>query len=328
MAEFSQEVTVRVWRNDHVLKILKTGRFGHASVALKGTLIGEDKIYISWWPSRGAGKGNLKERQPGHASAGVGDDASSEISERTQMALERGAFEPRGNQYVVLEDENGRIFGVHADEKIRLPGFGSDDVYFGLSTPLIRRWWDQWQKSGKYTMLSNKENCSGVAATALEEGGAAIYARAPKAMIWMLPNEVADWARQLRRELDALNDGMRQLVTAYQASPAGQRSGPTIGRHRAGSEATLWTPPEWKAESGKGLTLRSSLLQKVDKAVERCYEKRESALFEKIAATVDLARALIAFHQSKPDSQRIQPILQLANQLATIMSPRPTTRTA
>jgi hypothetical protein len=327
MAEFSQEVTVRVWRNDHVLKILKTGRFGHASVALKGSLVGEEKIYISWWPSRGAGKGNLKERQPGHASASVGDDASSEISEGTQMALESGRYAPRGNQYVVLEDENGRIFGVHADEKIRLPGFGSQGVYFGLSTPRIKMWWDQWQKSGKYTMLSNKENCSGVAATALEQGGAAIYATPPKAMIWMLPNEVADWARQIRRALDNLNDGMRQLVDAYNASPAGQRGGPTIGRHRTGGVETLWTPQEWKAESNKGLPVRSGLLQKIDKAVEKCHESRQAGPFERIAAAAALAKALIEFHQSKPDSQRSQPILQLANQLATVLTPRATQQT-
>src|SRR5262249_47971236 len=116
---------------------------------------------------------------------------------------------------IVDHDDLGLEFwGKDAEEKIKLPGLGAAGVHFGLDIARMAEWWNVFKiyPHGKFKLASKYSNCSGVAAAALKAGGAEQFVKAPGALFFLDPNQIAKWARQLREEIDARNEEAKRLA--------------------------------------------------------------------------------------------------------------------
>jgi hypothetical protein len=325
--EFSEEVTVIVWRNISRLGFIPTGHFGHAALMLRGQSrnLGQGEYdYISWWPKDGAGKDNAFTEQRGQSSSTYKEDMIDELSDRAAEALEEGRFQPRGGQTRV-QFGNREFWGVHADAVNGVPAVRAANQLFGLD---MKRMWDwfldyRYNKGnwGRYKLASKTQSCSGVAAVALVEGGGEAFAKAPTARIYMEPRQVDEYGAALRKAIVDFN----RRVMAFEG-PALQllNREANVGLHGGVtgfySLGDLWDMATWKRQSGVGGSMRSSAVRKIDKRLTEYWRGTWDLNFkEKYTALVRVLEAVMEHRRSKPHSERALPVAQLGLQAIEVV---------
>lgn len=321
--EFSEEVTVIVWRNINRLGIIPTGHFGHAALMLRGPSrnLGQGAYdYISWWPGKGTGKSAALKEQPGISESDYRADMIDELSQRATEALEDGVYQPRGGQTRV-----GQTWGVHADAVTSVPALRAANQLFGLDMRRMWRWFVEYRhnkgKGGRYKLASKTQSCSGVAAVAMVEGGGEAFVKAPTARIYMEPRQVDEYGVALRnaildfnRRVDAFEGPALQLLN--REASVGQHGGVT-GFLGLGD---LWDMATWKRFSGVSGSMRSSQLRKIDNRLAEYWRGTWDLNFKKkFKALVQILEAVMEHRRAKPRSERALPVAQLGLQVTDVV---------
>jgi len=329
---YNQEAVVHVWSNHPVYKVLKTGHFGHCSILIQGVGVRNGSSYISWWPNDGAGKGNKKRVQQGLAEDSLYGDCYSELSDRAREGLEAGNFAARGNQrrmtnpiaYLPENEEDDeddyREWVAMPESTVYIPGLGATTagIYFGLLAGEMIDWYQGFQRTNRYTLVSPTNSCAGAATGALLAGGAAGFADALKGNIYLLPNEVRNWAIRVRDELLWLNGRMAVILPEADAANAAGRLGATPNGSTV--QNGLWTYAAWESASWVKIGLRSGEVGKIDKALKQ-YHSLDWAS-QRVEQYVELARIArgIAHHLVEtPNSNRKPAMLRLALQVNGVL---------
>lgn len=213
-------------------------------------------------------------------------DQVMELSDRSRQGLHDGTFTPRtGQEQIDVGFEWGKLMMKHgmpvkketylaADgsfktrylawvqqpQKIRLPCMGQPGVLVGINVPAMFRWWRVFSAAPTnwYKLMSQNQNCAGVAALALRAGGAAAFAKPPSAVFYMDPNQVRDWCNKVLKRINELNQGITKTYTA-----------PSVAWNDVDEIMTL---AEWKKESEKGVSVlatRSGATKKIDEAMKQ-----------------------------------------------------------
>lgn len=122
---YSNQLTVRVWRNIKTLGGLPSSHFGHASLTMSGMFLpgspedGRRRVQISFWPAESAGIGMSGIRKQGGLTSDYSyEDKVSEMNRLTALRLEVG-----------YRDDNG--IPVPKSWRTRLANYGKTP----LSTP-------------------------------------------------------------------------------------------------------------------------------------------------------------------------------------------------
>jgi hypothetical protein len=311
------EVTVYVWSHrgpQHP---------GHAAVKLTG-IPGADRAYISWWPADGAGLSNAFQSQGASAMGNYKEDMRNEMAPRTRERLEDGTFSPqvgadgRGQRLMTWHFPDGSpdyVWGQDADEKIKLPPLGRLRRPFGLDTVRMYDWWNVFQSCPhpRYQYASKSMNCAGVAAAALKVGGAEAFVAAPKAVLYLDPNQIAKWARQVRAEIDRRNEEAATIEDAV------YHSGDPIPD--ADPNFDLMSYDEWKQLSSKNtglLDIRSQKIRQIDGLIKDYHAYEWSVglpKFEVLGKIMDVIHQCVA---SDPTGKRGDALLTLGKQVIVV----------
>ena len=310
--DFDREAVVYVWRYKG------PNHPGHASVKLSGLpeVDGYRKSYISWWPARGVdGKGDFFTSQKSGRNWNYHRDMYNEMKPGTRRNLDKGTFQPRHGQRMVLQYETGsEEWGQEADEKIRIPGMGAAGVLFGLDLARIHRWWEIFRSCPhpEYKYSSRNSNCAGVAILALRAGGADRWAPAPKVAIYVDPNQVARWAHQIRETLDRHNEA------AWEVNQALINDGRQIDE----SVREVMSYEEWLTKSSRDETrqrFRSERLRLIDQLLLEYHTESWSTTPDvKLLLLGQIMDAINRFLRHKPTSKRGDAVLNLGEQVLSV----------
>jgi hypothetical protein len=316
MFDFSEQVTVRVWKNVKKAGIIPTGHFGHAAITIKGPSVLGGKVHISWWPEE-AGKSDAFKQQEGIAMPNKNLDAASELSPHVQEGLRDKSMKPRPNQYS-FHFQGETLWGVRPDVKVHLPGLGASGCYWGLSLPRMARWWKLWSAMNSYQLASRTNSCAGAAAQALQMGGGDACASHPTTILYMEPNQVANWAAAIWDELVRLNGGTAQVEAEY--NRAITTGGFGRGVTGFGTAADLWDIHSWKKASAVALAVRSTTIRSIDSHLESYHKLDWSGNFgPKLAAMAGIVRSIIKHREENPDSRRRLYVLRLGKQIVDVL---------
>ncbi|HMP02429.1 MAG TPA: hypothetical protein PKD86_01775 [Gemmatales bacterium] len=312
--EYDREATVYVWRYE------SSKRPGHAALKLTG-LPGADRIYISWWPSGGVGNNNFRHLT-GDPHESYKEDMECEMSERTQTRLRGGLFTLRPNQREISRSQQGVVtYGTMADEVIKLPLQGAQGCIAGLSGEKILAWWEIFKNCPHptYKFASKNKNCSGVVAAALRVGGADQFARSPQALLFIDPNQIAAWAKKLKKKLKKRNEAGRRLALELDVNGVPQTTAPV---------EELMAPRTWLELSNRNMKPgqpRSPLLQEIDRALLRYFSHRGWTEISYACKLIALGRLMDAIHTYlgvKSGGKRGDAVLTLGRQVLDVARKR------
>jgi hypothetical protein len=344
MAQYKDQITVRVWRNVKTLGKIPTSHFGHAAVTISGSKVPGLKQHISFWPGDGASKGSAIQKQAGDWTTCTGQDKLGEMNDLTALRLEVGYCQkhsipypskyddylknaskspistPRpGQNRLAVTDANGwPLWSQSAETKVALPGIGCGARLWGLSTRRMGLWWQKFQASAPYYQALGKQNCAGVALMGLKEGGSEAFVPCPNIKIYGEPVQVEQYAKTLALQLNRLEDWAKDLEADIAQAVTGNKLWAAPGGPPADG---LWDFKRWKDESALGpLQPRSATIREVDEAVVKYHAANWSDKFsERYAALVQAFIVIVKHRQEKPDSQRLRAILRLGAQILAIL---------
>ncbi|HEX4681146.1 MAG TPA: hypothetical protein VH277_00485 [Gemmatimonadaceae bacterium] len=232
--------------------------------------IEDNYCFISWWPGdEGVGGNTAKEnirsmraQQGGARSDNWKEDMRDELGGRARDRLQAGSPARPGQVQIAPGD-----WGHEPEFVLNVPAVGPANQYWGVSTERAWAWFDDFVDNGDatYKMISGERSCSGVAALALKAGGGEAFHAAPAARIYMLPNSVAAWAKQLAMEISALNNHGRGFELRN------LRQGRELAEENFGADALfaddLWSVHEWKEHSSKSMSIRRGRIATIDSAL-------------------------------------------------------------
>lgn len=295
MQKYEHEVLIYVWRFVGM-------RVGHASLKLKSPTLsnpaagGKNHCYISWWPKDDpTGEESRFGWRDGSANRSYQEDRRNELKPRTREALAKGTFSPRSGQKYASPvyapptqgqgakgDPSG--WGQSADEKIYLPGIGSDGIVFGLDISAMVQWWHLFNNTGESDRFSiTKLNCSRVVAMCLLAGGAGRVCKPPSRSlnIWT-PNTIETWAKKIERVLAERNKAMADInVTSLPKSDQ--------------PVSDLLDPDTWKRATKPGaMSIRRAQVVKIDKVLEKFSRIRGVRDEESLDQSLELLKAVLA----------------------------------
>ncbi len=309
--EFDREVTVYVWRYQ------SAKHPGHAAMKIAG-IPGEEQAYISWWPKDGVGD-NQFQHQRAQFHGGYKEDMEYEISDRTQQNLQTGRFDRlRPNQRIVRKENNGtNVYGAKADEVIKLPVQGAQGCVAGLDGAKILAWWQIFKNCPhpNYKFASKNKNCSGVVAAALRVGGADQFSKSPSAMLFIDPNQIASWAKKVKKKLAKQNRAARDLAVQLGGEVVQQPTQPV---------QELMTGREWLELSNQNMKpgeKRSPKLQEIDRLLVSYYRYRNWEGVNSTSRLIVLGRLMDAIHTYlglKSGGRRSDAIVKLGHQVLAV----------
>lgn len=333
--KYAHEITVYVWNYHTIARFIPSGHFGHVAVRLRNVPGGRDS-YISWWPGEGASKSDgFGGQQTAVQSNAYAKDKGSEINPKTQGRLQQGRdekgrpFFPRPGQRLYLFDQNGdrvsdfnqadiKVFGQSADRKIRLPAGGLGGVTWGLDIVAMYRWWEVFRRAPApvYKLRSSTQNCAGVAALALRAGMAASYAKPPRAVFFLDPNQVAEWASKILAVIETLNTYSVDAVWR----PAETAFVPVKGKE-------LMSLREWKDLSARNVSVfsvRSGQVARIDHLLTRYHALAWEAknYTEKIDLLKQMMTQVHAYLGEKAGGKRQDAVLSLGQQITAVIKDR------
>jgi hypothetical protein len=349
--QYTNQVTVRVWRNVKRYGTLPTSHFGHAAVVLRGAFVPRDHLQISFWPRDGAGLGRTALRkQPGAFTERAFDDKWSEMNRLTALRLEVGYRQREGidvppewvealrdlgraplaqarpgqTRLDDVDDDGFPMWSQSPETKFALPGLGSRPRHWGLSITQVKKWWEAFSASHPTYQALSFQNCAGVALMALRAGGADAFVPLPHVHIYAEPVQVEHYAQRLQVELDHLEARSAALDQDIRAALASGALRPAMlaGDQRDG----LWTVEEWKRRSALGpLQPRSAGIRAIDEALATYHALDwRRAYTSKYYALVQVFRGVTAHRQQKADSARSTAVLTMGlHVLALLRAPGP-----
>lgn len=281
-------------------------------------------------------------------------DLISEMSDRTRTGLDDGTYQPRTGQAQIdvgfamgrklmtdgfpikeeyVTDNVGNITGVQylawvqKPDKYEIPCLGQAGKAFGLNATAIWKWWQVFSAAPTnwYKLMSKNQNCAGVAALALRAGGAGAFAKPPKAMLFMDPNQVRDWVIKVKNRIDAMN--LKENATHAGYTPAFTTSDTAM---------EIMTLNEWKTKSAEGvskLALRSSQIKKIDDQMAKYWKitwpPGGDEFEEKKDMLVDLMDLIHVYLAERAGHKREPAVLLLGEQALAVwtnrINPNPTT---
>jgi hypothetical protein len=329
---YNQEAVVYVWSNHPVYKVLKTGHFGHCSILVQGLAVPNGAGYISWWPQNGAGKGNKKRALQGQAIDSFFNDCYSELSARARDGLEAGTLAARTHQrrmtnpvaYLPEHEEDDeddfREWVAMPESTVHLPGLGATNagVHFGLLTADMIAWYQRFQQANRYQLVSPTNSCAGAATGALLAGGADGFVDTLRGRLYLLPNDVRNWAISIRDAILWLNGRMAAILADATAANAAGRLG--AAPNGASVHEGLWTCAAWEHASWVKIALRTGHVGRIDKALKQ-YHSLDWAT-QRVEQYVELAKIArgIANHLAEsPNSDRKPAMLSLALQVNQVL---------
>jgi hypothetical protein len=355
---FSEQATVRVWRNLKKWGKVPTSHFGHAAVTISSKTAFRGKEHISFWPYDGVDSNREAiTKQAGTWSKSSQRDNEKEMSDFTALRLEVGYCQAHeipypeewdkllrdGNKTAIAEPRLGqnRItmprtndvakysngwprWSQSAEVKIALPGIGSDDSPWGLSVRRMSKWWQRFKDSEPHYRALGKQNCAGVALMGLREGGAEAFVKCPSIMIYAEPVQVENYARQIEVELERMNTWSQELDTAIRQAQASQSVQPDkMGGAPPvkGVLDGLFSVDVWKQKSDLGtFKVRSSTIRDIDRALKDYHDANWTSKFtSRYEALVKMFQQIVAHHREKSHSGRSEAVLALGSQILTIV---------
>ena len=217
-------------------------------------------VHISWWPSEGVGHElkDMRRAQPGEGNPTVWSDVTSEMSGRTRDRLQRGEIQPRAGQvnlgkaYSLLDEELAEDWGQEPDWVISVPAFGAANRYWGLNVARMWSWFTEYRDQSvgaDYKMISTTKSCAGLAMRALRQGGCEAFTKQPVSHFYVLPNEVAKYALELRGSIVELNALAMRFEFNVLQPWLSKRSAtqPRSGGAQPHKKPDLWTADQWRA---------------------------------------------------------------------------------
>ncbi len=267
-------------------------------------------------------------------------DVISEMSDRARAGLEAGTFTPKTGQVEIdlgfamgrqlmtdgfpvreeyVLDSTGGITGVkymswvQKPDKYEIPCIGQANTAVGLNATAIFRWWKIFSEAPTnwYKLMSRNQNCAGVAALALRAGGAASFAKPPKAFLFMDPNQVRDWVIKVKDRIDKLNTKVNANNAAY--TPALTDMSGTM---------EIMTLAEWKTKSVEGvskLAIRSSQIKKIDQFMTQYWAEAwgtSEQYNKKKDLLIDLLDAIHVYLAERAGHKREAAVLLLGEQVS------------
>lgn len=337
------DVLVRIWENHHEIR---TGHFGHAAVSIRqsgtGAVLAHRFAHISWFPDSA---GVLQGFQYQHGNSNtLLEDCECELGDYTQYRLSRGrrgqdgGFNPNDRQFQTRVDlglggqetyaranetyeDNGIVFeswGVLPQHSIMLPtfeGIMTPSRWWGVAGGKMGRWFERHcQDDRTYRLASSTHSCAGIAAVALQKGGAEAYSKRPVAAIYLTPNNVRDWARELAEKVDSMNRQSLYLLQDYDRHMRVQGIAPPLPLRPGQS---VMTKNQFKSESALGrFQRRSSLLTKIDDHLDKFHKLSWATDFpDKMKHLGRTMQAILEHREKKRDSARKTAILNLGKQI-------------
>lgn len=334
---------------------------GHAAIKVM-TDDGRES-YISWWPAAapaGARTGAFNAR-PGRAHT-IQEDFKAELGARARERLQAGA-NPRPNQHNdqfldptrMLLDENLPVTNVQGnpqyewvkkpDHVIWLdparPGQGNQNETFGLNVRNMMDWWEIYKLNTlprvvhQYRFVSKRFNCASIAMAALLAGGAAVFKKPPKAWIYYSPNDILDYARELDRKIQRVN----QESNTINAQKLGSYRQFTASRDPFGGTAPLdlnsadqrddieiWRTEEWIRQSAVMIGRRKEQVAEIDRLMRLYWGLGETwtdANSGDKAAYIGEILSNVQTHLiTKPSSDRRKAVLILGSQCMAVIRAR------
>lgn len=341
---YSEEATIRIWRNVKNFGKIPTRNFGHAALTLKGDRIGRCdgnwKEHISFWPDADTTKSNSLEKQASSWSLNSQNDAKLEMNLLTAIRLEVGYCIANEIEYPALYDKilksynkmpldtprDGQVrqkresneeddwimpvWSQSAEEKIRLPGIGAFQRVWGLSLPKMQAWWASHKKSTPYYQAFGRKNCAGIVLKALKEGGSEAFVPCPNITFYAEPRQVEDYAKRVLAEIEHI-----ETLTKEFNDKQGRDKLPM---RRPGDE--LFSTEQWKRASALGsLQVRSTTIRQIDNALAKYHATSPAQFRERYAALVQIFLGVLKHRQEKQDSARSEAVLRLGGQVLDLM---------
>ncbi|HYK35268.1 hypothetical protein [Alloacidobacterium sp.] len=244
---------IKLWENPefirwHYLAEAQEGAFKH--------------VHISWWPpSEGVGH-EIKEMRGtlhGSSNSSAWEDLYSEMSKKVQLGLQAGKLKARDGQVNLgaayglknKKDEPDKRWGQEPDWVISVPALGSSNRYFGVNAARMWMWFTNYRDQSvgaDYKMISKSKSCAGIAMRALKQGGGDAFTRQPVSQFYVLPNEVAQYAIDLRAAIVELNTLAARFEFTVLQSWIKQHRGTTLpsGGAQPHKKPELWTADWWR----------------------------------------------------------------------------------
>jgi hypothetical protein len=348
--KYPHEITVYIWKYRKTAGLFPSSHFGHVAVRLRNVPPKEKSdVYISFWPKGGASRADAFNGPQGASlSPHYQKDKVNEMSDQTERYLDRGQdsegnpFAPRDGQrqyyfdadWTHIRHKSGtptptsyhqRRWGQSANEKIRLPAAGLGTGLFGLDIVRMYRWWHVFRRTPElhYKLKSHTLNCAGVAALALMAGMADAYAKPPTPVLFMDPNQICRWAKEVEQAIVKLNSSPTRIGLP------GLQSG--FKRQEAGK---LMSVSEWKVRSAVGVSVlarRSGAISKIDGLLAQYHttpwegstdDETTSRFTKKVQLLKDMMTEVHSYLAMKPLGKRNEAVLVLGEQIISIIDER------
>ena len=344
-------IKVLIWENAFLIGAMKHP--GHSAVAITEGHLAE--TYVSWWPTgtaeadqaRGFRKGGRQDIQT---------DYRKELGDRARLALTAGAA-PRAGQTndPVVDDRGVHVLNMADDwmqkpqHIIDIPSFDDRNLQngqqvIGLCEANMRDWWRLYSNTvinrnthHQYEFVSNKFNCSAVAMACLVAGGSSGFVKPDKAWFYYTPNDIRDYAFDLRRRLNEMNAQATQinaqLLAQYRSyQPARRQVGGIDYLHRtlAGDARVfdIWTEADWRQESGRNVFIgrRKEQVAAIDTQIRdywsRGQEWDDTNYVYKSMALAEILTQVQDHIIKKPNSDRSDAVLKLGSQCMMVVKDR------
>jgi hypothetical protein len=311
---------------------------GHAALKIRH---GSQEVYCSWWPSGDKAKKLAKGKDGGLLSPvkarGVLErtysiDARAECGangRRRYSAFERGEDRLRPGQMLIGEYDDGTA-EVHQLPQHTIDLDGAQDGAAGIGLDLERmvNCWNLLKifPDRQYRFVSKEYNCASVAGALLLVGGARFYSematgkKPDLGSLWTTPNDVRDWAVQIRQGI-ALARQAQQALRQPAFAGGGGALQPLDGQAEV-MDLDVWTRLSCvQASWSTGLARRKDQVARLDEHLRRYHRlgpwrwDNLPQCEQKMTLLGQMLREVCSHLKDKPTSDRRDAVLQLGAQL-------------
>ena len=345
-------IKVLIWENAFLIGAMKHP--GHSALAITEGHLAE--TYVSWWPASATAEENQARGFRKGGRQDIQTDYRKELGDRARLALSGGAA-PRDGQTnePVVDDRGVHVLNMADDwmqkpqHIIDIPSFDDRNLQqgqqvIGLCEANMRDWWRLYSNTvinrnthHQYKFVSNRFNCSAVAMAGLVAGGSSGFVKPSKAWFYYTPNDIRDYAFDLRNKLNEMNDQAiqinAQLLAQYRSYPPARRQvGGIDYLHRtlAGDKRVfdIWSEADWRRESGRNVFIgrRKEQVAAIDTHIRdywsRGQEWDETNYVYKSMALAEILTQVQDHIIKKPNSDRADAVLKLGSQCMMVVKDR------
>ncbi|MFM7592437.1 MAG: hypothetical protein ACKO85_11645 [Isosphaeraceae bacterium] len=331
-------------------------RPGHAAVAvMHGGWVQE---YVSWWPL--AGKRDNASANPGQRfrtgkANDITGDFVAEMGANTRNRLAAGTIQPRAGQMqdttdfytdhrINVDNPNDswiqaptHVIAIPTCDDVEDKAAGT--VRLGLNESNLLDWWAIYKNKvinptahHEYNFVSKRYNCASVAMAALIAAGGDIFKKHSKAWAYYSPNDIRDYANELRREIDRLNSRMQTVQNGILGDyrkympDTRQKFGVDYLHSTSGTSTRvveIWRTEEWRRQSAVMIGRRKDQVRNIDTLMEQYWSLGEGWTAQNLPLKATIISSILAEVQShlieKPNSDRREAVLKLGSQCIAVI---------